>query len=218
MIIPISNGEGGDEQCSLLDSLSIYFDSSDIQGKELVNDFFKNILAYFPMRTKIELVNLVQTTHQITKIKTKSRAKFNYKILCVELLHTLCKSVLKKESPILIPTTSLSGKKGSFLTLRIPDFTNNDQLSNTKSFINKFEHWCRTPYSLYSMPQSTSSRLAPIREIYTLNETDPKSYILYFFRRDRNLINRVDYNGAHPPTASELEFIGEFQETLNSLV
>ncbi|MBR2090611.1 MAG: hypothetical protein IJ905_09685 [Fibrobacter sp.] len=130
LIIPVSNGEKIERPLSLLDGFENNFDSTDVTGKEYVEKFFTDVLAFFPMRTKLELVHLVKTAHEITSMDESLDKNLKYNTLCIELIDCLCKAVLKKELPIIrLQTNDNSSKK---IYLQIPSFSNVEGISNSR--------------------------------------------------------------------------------------
>ena len=97
MVIPVSNGEKIDNPLSLLDGFENNFDSTDMAGKNYVEKFFTEVLTFFPMRTKLELVHLVKTAHEITAMDGSLDKNLKYNTLCIELIDCFCKSVVKKD-------------------------------------------------------------------------------------------------------------------------
>lgn len=209
LIIPVSNGEKIERPLSLLDGFENNFDSTDVTGKEYVEKFFTDVLAFFPMRTKLELVHLVKTAHEITSMDESLDKNLKYNTLCIELIDCLCKAVLKKELPIIrLQTNDNSSKK---IYLQIPNFSNVEGISNSIDFSQSFAKWsssdCIERVYGYGPRNQTKA--------YVFDLLTPESYIKYFYKKPQSLDLSVNGNG---PIPSEVAFIEAFRKTLETLV
>lgn len=209
LIIPVSNGEKIESPLSLLDGFENNFDSTDVTGKEYVEEFFTDVLAFFPMRTKLELVHLVKTAHEITSMDESLDKNLKYNTLCIELIDCLCKAVLKKELPIIrLQTNDNSSKK---IYLQIPNFSNVEGISNSIDFSQSFAKWsssdCIERVYGYGPRNQTKS--------YVFDLLTPESYIKHFYKKPQSLDLSVNGNG---PIPSEVAFIEAFRKTLEALV
>ena len=209
LIIPVSNGEKIERPLSLLDGFENNFDSTDVTGKEYVEKFFTDVLAFFPMRTKLELVHLVKTAHEITSMDESLDKNLKYNTLCIELIDCLCKAVLKKELPIIrLQTNDNSSKK---IYLQIPNFSNVEGISNSIEFSQSFAKCsssdCIERVYGYGPRNQTKA--------YVFDLLTPESYIKYFYKKPQSLDISVNGNG---PIPSEVAFIKAFRKTLEALV
>ena len=209
LIIPVSNGEKIERPLSLLEGFENNFDSTDVTGKEYVEKFFTDVLAFFPMRTKLELVHLVKTAHEITSMDESLDKNLKYNTLCIELIDCLCKAVLKKELPIIrLQTNDNSSKK---IYLQIPNFSNVEGISNSIDFSQSFAKWsssdCIERVYGYGPRNQTKS--------YVFDLLTPESYIKHFYKKPQSLDLSVNGNG---PIPSEVAFIEAFRKTLETLV
>ena len=209
MVIPVSNGEKIDNPLSLLDGFENNFVSTDMAGKKYVESFFTEVLSFFPMRTKLELVHLVKTAHEITSMDESLDKNLKYNTLCIELIDCLCKAVLKKELPIIrLQTNDNSSKK---IYLQIPNFSNVEGISNSIEFSQSFAKWsssdCIERVYGYGPRNQTKA--------YVFDLLTPESYIKYFYKKPQSLDLSVNGNG---PIPSEVAFIEAFRKTLETLV
>lgn len=209
LIIPVSNGDKIDKPLSLLDGFENNFDSTDMAGKHYVENFFTDVLSFFPMRTKLELVHLVKTAHEITAMDESLDKNLKYNTLCIELIDCLCKAVLKKELPIIrLQTNNNSSKK---IYLQIPNFSNVEGISNSIEFSQSFAKWsssdCIERVYGYGPRNQTKS--------YVFDLLTPESYIKHFYKKPQSLDLSVSGNG---PIPSEVAFIEAFRKTLETLV
>ena len=209
MIIPVSNGEQIDNPLSLLEGFDKNFDETDTKGREYVERFFTEVLSFFPMRTKLELVNLVKTAHEITLLNSSLDKHLRYNTLCIELIDCLCKVVLKKELPIIKLQTSQNSSKKIYL--QIPNFSNVEGIPNSIDFSQSFAKWsssdCIERVYGYGPRNQTKA--------YVFDLLTPESYIKYFYKKPQSLDISVNGNG---PIPSEVAFIKAFRKTLEALV
>ena len=208
MIIPVSNGNAGEESYSLLDPFEKYFNSEDNSGKELAKSLLIEVLSCLPMRTKLELIHLVFTAHQITILENSLRRKFSYSVLCVEFLYALCRSVFKKKAPVVAQTPFTQRHASSTLCLQIPDLTQNDQFEEVGQFIKALERWSNARYGAVRKNPRTE------RETYALIHS-PISYVIHFFEWESAFF--LDIKGLPAYAESEEKFISNFLETLSRL-
>ena len=216
LIIPVSNGEKVEESFSILDSFKDFFDFGDAKGKKVLKKFLLDILSYLPMRTKIDLIHLVQTAHQITIMDNSLNTKYNCRILCVEFLYALCKAVFRIERPII--TTVLDNKvimKPGCVYLQVPNLTNTDQILNANRFNSALARWSK---STYGMSNDNSLFQRSNKPTYELDAADCNSYILFFFYTRINTEFRMEMKGQKPFLDMERSLVSHFRETLASLV
>ena len=206
MIIPVSNGEQIDNPLSLLDGFDEKFDSSDTNGREYVETFFTEVLSFFPMRTKLELIHLVKTAHEITALDSSLDIHLRYNTLCIELIDCLCKSTLKKENPKVLHRELEDDHHE--LYLRIENITNVEGIADASKFEDAFENWSRS--SCGNIQKRTREGYITLHP-FVLDY--PESYIKYFYEHDDSIV----INGAGPIN-SEVAFIKAFRKTLDALV
>jgi hypothetical protein len=210
LIIPVSNGEKIDRPLSLLDGFENNFDSTDVTGKEYVERFFTEVLSFFPMRTKLELVHLVKTTHEITALDKSLDLKLRYNSLCIELIDCLCKSVLRKTLPVIKLQRVTNTSYRHYLFLQIPNMSNIEGVVNYSELEKAFATW--------SSSTCTETRYVDEGKVYPVYEFDlqrPEAYIKAFYKQGRSIELKV--NG-QSPIESEQKFIEAFRKTLDILV
>lgn len=209
MVIPVSNGEKIDNPLSLLEGFENNFDPADTNGKEYVEKFFSNVLSFFPMRTKLELVHIVKTTHEITALNESLDKHLKYNTLCIELIDCLCKSVLKKDFPIILHKREEEEGR-DYLFLRILDLEDIEGISDITEFTEVFENWSQSECG--SLPYKTEYGTSTYHP-FTLQY--PNSYIKAFYESSQGLICKRIEAG---PIPSEVAFIKAFRKTLDTLV
>ncbi len=205
MVIPVSNGEQIENPLSLLEGFDEKFDSSDTNGREYVERFFTEVLSFFPMRTKLELIHLIKTAHEITALDSSLDKHLRYNTLCIELIDGLCESILKKDLPKVIHTESEDGRHE--LHLEIDSIANIEGISNISEFEKNFEKWSQSSCgNTKGLLDDNYVILHPIVLDY------PQSYIKVFYDYDDSIV----INGAGP-IKSEVAFIEAFRKTLDAL-
>ena len=209
MVIPVSNGEKIDNPLSLLEGFENNFDPADTNGKEYVEKFFSNVLSFFPMRTKLELVHIVKTTHEITAMDESLDKHLKYNTLCIELIDCLCKSVLKKDFPIILHKREEEEGR-NYLFLRILDLEDIEGISDITKFTEVFENWSQSECG--SLPYKTEYGTSTYHP-FTLQY--PNSYIKAFYEPSQGLICKRIEAG---PIPSEVAFVNAFRKTLDTLV
>lgn len=203
MIIPVSNGEQIEKPLSILEGFEKNFDSSDTKGREYVERFLTEVLSFFPMRTKLELIHLVKTAHEITALDSSLDKHLTYNTLCIELIDVLCKSILKRNFPKVLHKELEDDHNG--LYLQIDNLADVEELSNIQEFENTFERWS----------MSECGNLPPHGKIgttYPFFLHSPESYIKVFYELDKSMVRNKD------PLPSEVAFIKAFRKALNALV
>ena len=209
LIIPVSNGEKIDHPLSLLEGFDKNFDETDTNGREYVEKFFTEVLSFFPMRTKLELVNLVKTAHEITLTNSSLDKHLRYNTLCIELIDCLCNTVLKKGLPIISLQISQNSRKKIYL--QIPNFSHIEGISSSTEFLQSFAKWsssdCIERVYGYGPRNQTKA--------YVFDLLTPESYIKYFYKKPQSFDLSVNGNG---PIPSEVAFIEAFRKTLETLV
>lgn len=203
MIIPVSNGEQTENSLSLLDGFENNFDSSDTNGREYVEKFFTEVLSFFPMRTKLELIHLVKTAHEITALDSSLDNHLRYNTLCIELVDSLCKSILKRNFPRVLHKELEEGRNG--LYLQIDNLTNIEDISNISKFEDAFEKWSESECG--NLPSRGN-----VGRIHPFFLHSPESYIKVFYELDESMVPRDN------PLPSEVTFIKAFRKTLDALV
>lgn len=206
LIIPVSNGEKIERPLSLLDGFENNFDSTDVTGKEYVERFFNEVLSFLPMRTKLELIHLIKTAHEITALNDSLDKHLRFNTLCIELVDGLCKSVLKKNYPTALHQEVEDDRHE--LYLQIANLTNVEGISNTSEFEKSFENWSRS--SCGNLKRRIGERYTTLHPIVL---DYPQSYIKIFYEHDESVV----INGAGP-IPSEVAFIEAFRKTLETLV
>ena len=209
MVIPVSNGEITDTPLDLLNGFEKNFDQADTNGKEYVEKFFTNVLSFFPMRTKLELVHIVKTTHEITAMDESLDKHLKYNTLCIELIDCLCKSVLKKDYPIIFHKRKEEEGR-DYLFFRISDLIDVEGISDITEFTDTFENWSQSECG--SLPYRTEYETSTYHP-FTLQY--PESYIKAFYEPSQGLICKKIEAG---PIPSEVAFIKAFRKTLDILV
>ena len=210
LIIPVSNGEKIERPLSLLDGFENNFDSTDVTGKEYVEKFFTDVLAFFPMRTKLELVHLVKTAHEITAMDGSLDKNLKYNTLCIELIDCFCKSVLKKTLPIIKLQKATNQTYHHYLFLQIPNMSNIEGIVNYSELEKAFAKW--------SSSTCTETRYVEDGKVYPVYEYDllrPESYIKAFYKQGQSIKLK---DGVQGPIESEQKFIEAFRKTLDILV
>ena len=206
MIIPVSNGEQIEKPLSILEGFEKNFDSSDTKGREYVERFFTEVLSFVPMRTKLELIHLVKTAHEITALDSSLDKNLKYNTLCIELIDGLCKSVLKKDFPKVFHKELEDDCH--VLYLRFENITNVEGIADESKFEDAFENWSRS--SCGNIKRRRVERYITLHPI-VLNY--PESYIKAFYKHDESIV--INGTGPNP---SEVAFIEAFRKTLNTLV
>ncbi len=210
MMIPVSNGEQTDNPLSLLDGFENNFDSTDVTGKEYVEKFFSEVLSFFPMRTKLELVHLVKTAHEITAMDNSLDKNLKYNTLCIELIDCFCKSVLKKTLPIIKLQKATNQTYLHYLFLQIPNMSNIEGIANPSELEKAFANW--------SSSTCSETRYVEGRKVYPVYEYNllrPESYIKAFYNQQKSL--EIKNNG-QGPIESEVKFVEAFRKTIDILV
>ena len=209
MIIPVSNGEQIDNPLSLLDGFDEKFDQSDTNGREYVERFFTEVLSFFPMRTKLELIHLVKTTHEITALDNSLDKNLRYSTLCIELIDCLCKSVLKKGLPLIKHHENQD--QSHKLYLQIPDLSHIEGITNTFAFEQSFAKWSASDCAERQYRFVGNMNFTNVYEFKLLT---PESYIKSFYHAQRGLETKIiDKNVLE----SEEAFIKAFRKTLDAL-
>ena len=209
-MIPVSNGEQTDNPLSLLDGFENNFDSTDVTGKEYVEKFFSEVLSFFPMRTKLELVHLVKTAHEITAMDNSLDKNLKYNTLCIELIDCFCKSVLKKTLPIIKLQKATNQTYLHYLFLQIPNMSNIEGIANPSELEKAFANW--------SSSTCSETRYVEGRKVYPVYEYNllrPESYIKAFYNQQKSL--EIKNNG-QGPIESEVKFVEAFRKTIDILV
>jgi len=210
LIIPVSNGEKIERPLSLLDGFENNFDSTDMAGKNYVEKFFTEVLTFFPMRTKLELVHLVKTAHEITAMDGSLDKNLKYNTLCIELIDCFCKSVLKKTLPIIKIQKATNQNYHHYLFLQIPNMSNIEGIVNYSELEKAFAKW--------SLSTCTETRYVEDGKVYPVYEYDllrPESYIKAFYKQGQSIKLK---DGVQGPIESEQKFIEAFRKTLDILV
>ena len=206
MVIPVSNGNQIDNPLSLLEGFENHFDSTDVAGKGYVERFFNEVLSFLPMRTKLELIHLIKTAHEITALNDSLDKHLRFNTLCIELVDGLCKSVLKKNYPTALHQEVEDDRHE--LYLQIANLTNVEGISNISEFEKSFENWSRS--SCGNLKRRIGERYTTL---YPIVLDYPQSYIKFFYEHDESVV----INGAGP-IPSEVAFIEAFRKTLEALV
>ena len=209
MIIPVSNGEQIENPLSLLEGFEEKFDSSDTNGREYVERFFTEVLSFFPMRTKLELIHLVKTAHEITALDNSLDKHLRYNTLCIELIDGFCKSVLKKGYPIM--SHQENQDQSHKLYLQIPNLSHIEGISNTFVFEQSFAKWSTS--SCYERLYGNGRKQT--KTVYEFDLLFPESYTKIFYNPPKS--TEIKYTGAGP-IPSEVAFIKAFRKTLDALV
>lgn len=210
MIIPVSNGEKIDNPLSLLEGFDKNFDEADTNGREYVERFFTEVLSFFPMRTKLELIHLIKTAHEITALDNSLDKNLKYNTLCIELIDGLCKSILKKGYPVIVHQQIQ--KETHNLYLHIPQLTLIEGISNTLEFNQSFIKWSSSNCEerQYRFVGNTS-----FTKVYEYKLLVPESYVKAFYKPLKS--TEIKNIGAGP-IPSEVAFIKAFRKTLEALV
>ena len=210
MIIPVSNGEKIDNPLSLLEGFDKNFDEADTNGREYVERFFTEVLSFFPMRTKLELIHLIKTAHEITALDNSLDKNLKYNTLCIELIDGLCKSILKKGYPVIVHQQIQ--KETHNLYLHIPQLTLIEGISNTLEFNQSFIKWSSSNCEerQYRFVGNTS-----FTKVYEYKLLVPESYVKAFYKPLKS--TEIKNIGAGP-IPSEVAFIEAFRKTLETLV
>ena len=211
MVIPVSNGDKIDNPLSLLDGFENNFDSTDMAGKHYVENFFTDVLSFFPMRTKLELVHLVKTAHEITAMDESLDKHLTYNTLCIELIDGFCKSVLKKTSPVIKLQRSTNQTNHHYLFLQIPNMSNIEGISNSSELEKAFAKWSSS--TCYESRYGFGGRNST--SVYEFDLLHPETYIKAFYKQGQSIELKI--NG-HAPIESEVKFIEAFRKTLDILV
>ena len=209
MIIPVSNGEQIDNPLSLLDGFDEKFDQSDTNGREYVERFFTEVLSFFPMRTKLELIHLVKTAHEITALDNSLDKNLRYSTLCIELVDCLCKSILKKGLPLIKHHGNQD--QSHKLYLQILDLSHIEGITNTFAFEQSFAKWSTSNCEerLYRFAGNTN-----FTKLYEFELLMPESYIKPFYHAQRGLETKIIGKNV---LESEVAFIKAFRKTLDAL-
>ena len=210
MMIPVSNGEQTDNPLSLLDGFENNFDSTDVTGKEYVEKFFSEVLSFFPMRTKLELVHLVKTAHEITAMDNSLDKNLKYNTLCIELIDCFCKSVLKKTLPIIKLQKATNQTYHNYLFLQIPNMSNIEGIANPSELEKAFAKWSSSTCS-----ETRYVKDGKVYPVYEYNLLRPESYIKAFYNQQKSL--EIKNNG-QGPIESEVKFVEAFRKTIDILV
>lgn len=210
MIIPVSNGEKIDNPLSLLEGFDKNFDEADTNGREYVERFFTEVLSFFPMRTKLELIHLIKTAHEITALDNSLDKNLKYNTLCIELIDGLCKSILKKGYPVIVHQQIQ--KETHNLYLHIPQLTLIEGISNTLEFNQSFIKWSSSNCEerQYRFVGNTN-----FTKVYEYKLLVPESYVKAFYKPLKS--TEIKNIGAGP-IPSEVAFIEAFRKTLETLV
>jgi hypothetical protein len=210
MIIPVSNGEKIDNPLSLLEGFDKNFDEADTNGREYVERFFTEVLSFFPMRTKLELIHLIKTAHEITALDNSLDKNLKYNTLCIELIDGLCKSILKKGYPVIVHQQIQ--KETHNLYLHIPQLTLIEGISNTLEFNQSFIKWSSSNCEerQYRFVGNTN-----FTKVYEYKLLVPESYVKAFYKPLKS--TEIKNIGAGP-IPSEVAFIKAFRKTLETLV
>ena len=206
MVIPVSNGNQINNPLSLLEGFENHFDSTDVAGKGYVERFFNEVLSFLPMRTKLELIHLIKTAHEITALNDSLDKHLRFNTLCIELVDGLCKSVLKKNYPAALHQEVEDDRHE--LYLQIANLTNVEGISNISEFEKSFENWSKS--SCGNLKRRIGERYTTLHPIVL---DYPQSYIKIFYEHDESVV----INGAGP-IPSEVAFIEAFRKTLDILV
>lgn len=209
LIIPVSNGEQTKNPLSILDGFEEKFDSGDTNGRKYVERFFTEVLSFFPMRTKLELIHLVKTAHQITAMNSSLDLHLKYNTLCIELIDGLCKSILKKGLPLIKREELQNGYHE--LYLQISPLLSIDEISNFKDFEKSFAKWSASDCSEKSFGFGPRNQTT----MYVFNISTPQAYIKRFYQSEEDL--DIEITGADA-IQSEIAFIEAFRKTLDTLV
>ena len=210
MIIPVSNGDQIDNPLSLLEGFDEKFDPSDTNGREYVERFFTEVLSFFPMRSKLELIHLAKTAHEITALDSSLDMHLRYNTLCIELIDCLCKSVLKKGLPLIKHHGNQD--QSHKLYLQIPDLPHIEGISSTIEFEQSFAKWSASDCyeRRYRFEGNTN-----FTKVYEFELLTPESYIKPFYHAQRGLETK---NIGKNTLESEEAFIKAFRKTLDALV
>lgn len=210
LIIPVSNGEQIDNPLSLLEGFDKNFDETDTKGREYVERFFTEVLSFFPMRTKLELIHLIKTAHEITALDNSLDKNLKYNTLCIELIDGLCKSILKKGYPVIVHQQIQ--KETHNLYLHIPQLTLIEGISNTLEFNQSFIKWSSSNCEerQYRFVGNTN-----FTKVYEYKLLVPESYVKAFYKPLKS--TEIKNIGAGP-IPSEVAFIKAFRKTLDILV
>ena len=210
LIIPVSNGEQIDNPLSLLEGFDKNFDETDTKGREYVERFFTEVLSFFPMRTKLELIHLIKTAHEITALDNSLDKNLKYNTLCIELIDGLCKSILKKGYPVIVHQQIQ--KETHNLYLHIPQLTLIEGISNTLEFNQSFIKWSSSncEEKQYRFVGNTN-----FTKVYEYKLLVPESYVKAFYKPLKS--TEIKNIGAEP-IPSEVAFIKAFRKTLDILV
>lgn len=211
MVIPVSNGEKTDNPLSLLDGFENNFDPADTNGKEYVEKFFTDVMSFFPMRTKLELIHLVKTAHEITLMDDSLDKRLKYNALCVELIDCFCKSVLKKTSPVIKLQRSTKQANYHYLFLQIPNMSNIEGIVNYSELEKAFVKWSTS--TCYEIQYGFGERNRT--SVYEFDLLRPEAYIKAFYNHGQSLELQIKGQG---PIESEQKFIKAFRKTLDTLV
>lgn len=210
MVIPVSNGEQIDKPLSLLNGFENNFASTDVTGKEYVEKFFTDVLSYFPMRTKLELIHLVKTTHEITATDEFLDKHLTYIVLCIELIDCFCKSVLKKTLPVIKLQRATNKNYRHYLFLQIPNMSNIEGIVNYSELEKAFATWSSSTCS-----ETRYVDEGKVHPVYEFDLLRPEAYIKAFYKQGPSLELK---NNGHAPIESEQKFIEAFRKTLDILV
>lgn len=211
MVIPVSNGDKIDNPLSLLDGFENNFDSTDMAGKHYVENFFTDVLSFFPMRTKLELVHLVKTAHEITAMDNSLDKNLTYNTLCIELIDCFCKSVLKKMPPVIKLQRNTDRANRPCLFLQIPNMSNIEGIVNSSELEKAFAKWSSSICSESQYVNEVGNRYF----VYEYDLLRPESYIKAFYKRGQSIELK---NNGRGPIDSEVKFIEAFRKTLDILV
>ncbi len=213
MIIPVSNGEEVDDSLSILEGFEKNFDPNDTAGKKYVQKLFTDVFSLLPMRAKLELVHQVETVHEITALDNSLDKNLTYKVLCVEFIDALCKSVLKTDYPVI--NYNESNQHVDFL-LRIPKLSNIEGISDFKVFYDAFSRWSIAGYTL-----KTDTIWYTIKSEFELKTPGPASYVKAFYQtKESSLYKRATpiIIEETPTTSADEKFIEAFRKNLEILV
>lgn len=206
MVIPVSNGKITDTPLDLLNGFEKNFDSADTNGKEYVEKFFSNVLSFFPMRTKLELVHIVKTTHEITAMDESLDKHLKYNTLCIELIDCLCKSILKKDYPIV---NIDSEHNRNYLFLQILNLNEFEGSSNISDFEKVFKTWSTSECGDLFHKNEDGIEYYPYVLLF------PESYIKAFYQPQKGIEHQIKGQGR---IEAEQKFIKAFRKTLDTLV
>lgn len=234
MIIPVPLGESGKITLPLLKGFEKNF-SAYGEYENLIMDLFELPFSEISMRTKEEMIEFAQVTHQITLERMSAHGFGNVKpslaVLCVELLDVFCQAIMRISLPIVQGDYEHGDDVAGLYRKPNPRFASLE-IKCRDEFMNDSEEFSRCFFQMFKVEVWPVKKnvgkidMVPRAYIPDIGLSDakdekfyfkisaPKAQVLWFYRHEDD---KFEPKNGETPSEVDVKFVQAFRDTLKIL-